>query len=65
MATHIVVEQVAPTRITLSIQGELWDGIAEIGRIEVDVAKHLDPRVSITVLELDRSKAGPVEVSVR
>ena len=65
MATHIVAEQEVPTRITLSIQGELWDGFAEIGRIEIDVAKHLDRRVSITVLELDRSAAGPVEVSVR
>ena len=65
MATHIVAEQDVPTRVTLSIQGELWDGFAEIGRIEIDVAKHLDQRVSITVLALDRSKAGPVEVSVR
>nr|MBA2371100.1 hypothetical protein [Chloroflexota bacterium] len=53
MATHIVVEQDAPTRITLSIQGELWDGFAEIGRIEVDVVKRLDRRVSITVVEVD------------
>ena len=65
MATHIVAEQDVPTRVTLSIQGELWDGFAEIGRIEIDVSKHLDRRVSITVLELDRSMAGPVEVLVR
>lgn len=65
MATHIVAEQDVPTRVTLSIRGELWDGFAEIGRIEVDVAKHLDRRVSITVFELHRLEAGPVEVSVR
>ena len=65
MATHIVAEQEVPTRITLRIQGELWDGFAEIGRIEVDVAKHLDRRVSITVVEVDKAALGQLEVSVR
>jgi len=65
LATHIVAEQEVPTRITLRIQGELWDGFAEIGRIEVDVAKHLDRRVSITVVEVDKAALGQLEVSVR
>ena len=65
MATHIVAEQDAATRVTLSIVAELWDGFAEVGRIEVDIARHLDQRVSITVVELDRSRTGPVEISLR
>ena len=60
----IAVEQHSPTRVTLRIYGEAWDGIVEVGRVEVDLARHLDRRVSITVLRLDERSTGPVEVSM-
>ena len=63
-ATRLLVIQESPTRLTVGIQGEVWDGVAELGRIEIDVARYLDPRVSITVSRLDESRTGPVEVSV-
>jgi hypothetical protein len=43
----------------------MWDGFTRIGRSEIDLAKYLDRRVSITVLELDRSKTGPLEFFLR
>lgn len=61
----IAVEQHSPTRVTFHILREMWDGVTEVGRVEVDIAKHLDPRVSITVLRLDERRTGPVEVSMR
>lgn len=61
----ILVEQHSPTRVTFHILKEMWDGVAEVGRVEVDIAKHLDPRVSITVLRLDERSTGPVEVTMR
>jgi hypothetical protein len=63
-SARIVAEQESATRLTLRIETERWDGVAEVGRIEVDVARHLDPRVSIRVLRLEPSGTGPVEVSV-
>ena len=38
------------------------DSLAEVGRVEVDVASHLDPRVSIRVHRLERSQTWPIEV---
>jgi hypothetical protein len=35
-----------------------------VGRVELDLARHLDRRVSITVLRLDERSTGPVEVSM-
>ena len=64
MTTRLITEQENATRITVRIQGELWDGFAEVGRIDIDIAKHLDPRVSIMVLRLDDSHTGPVEVTM-
>ena len=61
----IAVERHSPTRVTFRILKEVWDGVVEVGRVEVDIAKHLDPRVSITVLRLDERNTGPVEVTVR
>lgn len=63
-AARIVTEQESATRLTVRIERELWDGIAEIGRIEIDIARHLDPRVSIRVLRIEESCTGPVEVSM-
>jgi hypothetical protein len=63
-APGIAVERHGPTRVVFRIYREMWDGVAEVGRIEVDIAKHLDPRISITVLRLDVRKTGPVEVSM-
>jgi hypothetical protein len=62
---RIVAEQESATRLTLRIESERWDGVAEVGRIEIDVARHLDPRVSIRVLRLETTCNGqPVEVSL-
>lgn len=61
---RIVADQESATRLTVRIEAELWDGMAEIGRIEIDVARHLDPRVSVRVLRLEESRTGPVEVSM-
>jgi hypothetical protein len=61
---RVVAEQESETRLVVGIERELWDGVTEVGRIEIDVARHLDPRVSIRVLRVDRSKTGPVEVSM-
>ena len=63
-APGLTVEQHGATRVVFRIYRELWDGVAEVGRIEIDIAKHLDPRISITVLRLDEHKTGPVEVSM-
>jgi hypothetical protein len=60
----IAVEQHSPTRVTFRIFKEVWDGVVEVGRVEVDLAKHLDRRVSITVLRLDERSTGPIEVSM-
>ena len=38
---RIVAEQESATRLTLQIEGERWDGVAEVGRLEIDVARHL------------------------
>lgn len=61
---RIVAEQESETRIVFQIERELWDGVTEVGRIEVDVARHLDPRISIRVLRLEHAQTGPIEVSV-
>ena len=61
----LVVEQESEARITVRIQTTLWDGVSEVGRIEIDLAKHLDPRVSVTVLRVDDTKTGPIEVCMR
>ncbi|MFO7572502.1 MAG: hypothetical protein R6W48_07890 [Gaiellaceae bacterium] len=61
---RIVAEQESDTRIVFRIERELWDGVAEVGRVEVDVARHLDPRVSIRVLRLEHAQTGPIEVSM-
>ena len=60
----IAVERHSPTRVTLRIYKEVWDGVAEVGRVELDLARHLDRRVSITVLRLDERSTGPIEVSM-
>jgi len=61
----LVVEQESEARITVRIQATSWDGESEVGRIEIDLAKHLDPRVSITVSRLDERRTGPIEMSMR
>ena len=61
----LVVEQESEARITVRIQATSWDGASEVGRIEIDLAKHLDPRVSITVSRLDERRTGPIEMSMR
>jgi hypothetical protein len=63
-ATRIVAEQESATRLTMRIESERWDGVAEVGRIEIDVARHLDPRVSIRVLRLETNCTGAIEVSI-
>jgi hypothetical protein len=42
---QIVAEQESATRPTSRIDSESWDGVAQVGRIEKDVARHLDRRV--------------------
>ena len=64
VTARLLVEQESPTRVTVRIRGEVWDGVEELGRIEVDLARHLDPRVSITVTRLGESRTGPIEVSL-
>ncbi len=59
---RIVADQESATRLTVRIEAELWDGTADVGRIEVDLAKHLDPRISITVRRLDERSTGPIEI---
>jgi hypothetical protein len=54
----IAVEQQGPTRVVFRIYREVWEGAVEVGRIEVDIAKRLDPRISITVRRLDQRKMG-------
>ena len=61
---RIVAEQESESRLVIRVERELWDGAAEVGRIEVDVARHLDPRVSIRVIRLDSGQTGPIEVSM-
>lgn len=61
----LVVEQESEARITVRIQATSWDGESEVGRIEIDLARHLDPRVSITVSRLDERRTGPIEMSMR
>jgi hypothetical protein len=61
---RILAEQESETRLVVLIERELWDGRAEVGSIEIDVARHLNPRVSIRVLRVDSSQTGPVEVSM-
>jgi hypothetical protein len=61
----LVVEQESEARITVRIQATTWDGTSEVGTIEIDLAKHLDPRVSVTVIRVDDDKTGPIEVSMR
>jgi hypothetical protein len=61
---RIVAEQESETRVVLRIEGRLWDGVAEVGRVELDVARHLDPRVSVRVVRADTSQTGPIEVSM-
>jgi hypothetical protein len=51
-------------RLVVRIEAEVWDGLAEVRRIEIDLARHLDPRVSIRVLRHEESRTGPVEVSL-
>jgi len=63
--SKLVVEQESEARITVRIQATSWDGASEVGRIEIDLAKHLDPRVSITVSRLDERRTGPIEMSMR
>ena len=64
-AGKLVVEQNSESRITVRIQATSWDGASEVGRIEIDLAKHLDPRVSVTVIRVDDASTGPIEVSMR
>ena len=61
----LVVEQDSESRITVRIQATTWDGASEVGRIEIDLAKHLDPRVSVTVIRVDDTQTGPIEVCMR
>ncbi len=61
----LVVEQESEARITVRIQATSWDGETEVGRIEIDLARHLDPRVSITVSRLDERRTGSIEMSMR
>ena len=61
---RVIAVQESETRLVVRIERELWGGAAEVGRIEIDVARHLDPRVSIRVLRVDSSQTGPVEVSM-
>jgi hypothetical protein len=60
----IAFEQHSPTRVAFRIYKQVWDGVVEVGRVEVDIAKHLDPRISITVQRLDERATGPVEISM-
>ena len=63
---QIVAEQESATRPPTSrIDSESWDGVAQVGRIEKDVARHLDPRVLIRVLlRLETELHGPGRVSI-
>jgi hypothetical protein len=40
------------------------NGFEEIGAIEIDVARHLDARISIHVRRVNEQKTGRVEVSI-
>ena len=64
-AGKLVVEQDSESRITVRIHATSWDGSSEVGRIEIDLAKHLDPRVSVAVTRVDDVRTGPIEVSMR
>ena len=61
---QIVAEQESATRPTSRIDSESWDGIAQVGRIEKDVARHLDPRVLIRALLRLEPSCRPGRVSI-
>ena len=60
----LIVEQESEARVTVRIQTISWDGACEVGQIEIDLARHLDPRVSIRISRLDERSTGPIEVSM-
>ena len=65
MTARLLVEQECSTRVAVLIQTTSWDGVFEVGRIEIDLAKHLDPRVSVTVIRMDEITTGPIEVCMK
>ena len=65
MTARLLVEQECSTRVAVLIQMTSWDGALEVGRVEIDLAKHLDPRVSVTVIRMDEITTGPIEVCMK
>jgi hypothetical protein len=41
------------------------DATSEVGRIEIDLAKHLDPRVFVTEIGVEDVRTEPIKVSMR